>query len=231
MTKPRIAILASGSGTTAEAVIHATQNNQLDAEVVLVISNKKDAGVFNRVKECNKTYTLSIKSLYISSKNYPASISENWQPGRQTNLEEVTILDNLKKHSIDLVLLLGYMKLVGDKIVSYYGYRSDYRSPYLANMLNTHPGLLPATKGYYGKQVQTYVLENRLQAGHCLFAVDVDYDGGPVITEHMVEVKDNDTAQTLFERVQSSERSNLPYDINSFIQKQRNNSKGDLNAE
>lgn len=221
MTKSRIAILASGAGTTAEAVIRATQNNQLDAKVVLVISNKNDAGVFNKVKECNEAYALSIKSLYISSKNFPASLTENWQPGRQTSLEEITILDNLKKHSIDLVLLLGYMKLVGNKIVSHYGYKSDYRSPYLANMLNTHPGLLPATKGYYGKQVQDYVLKNNLQAGHCLFAVDVDYDGGPVITEHTVDIQDNDTAQTLFERVQSSERASLPYDINSFIQKQK----------
>lgn len=219
MSKPRIAILASGAGTTAEVVMKAAASGELNAEIVCIVANRKTAGVFERVKNCNATYGTSTAMHYISSKNFPPSEQESWEAGTQTSAEETAILEVLQQNSIDFVLLLGYMKLVGPRIVEVYGYTLVDSSPYTARMLNTHPGLLPATKGYYGIHVQEFVLENNLSAGHCLFAVDAEYDGGPVVATHTVEVMRNDTPETLFRRVQESERATIAADIAQFLRK------------
>lgn len=89
-------------------------------------------------------------------------------------------------------------------------------------MINTHPGLLPATKGLIGIEVQEYVLDHPGQrAGHTLHVVSEEYDEGPTVVEHEVEIKDGDTSQSLFQRVKASERKYLPDDIADFINEQR----------
>jgi phosphoribosylglycinamide formyltransferase-1 len=222
MVSPRIAVLASGSGTTAESFIRSIANKEVAGEVVLVISNNKAAPVFERVEKLNAELGLHIKTLHIGKSNFPAGPDEKVGFGRQTKAEEDKILNELRLAKTDLVLLLGYMKLVGPKIVSEYGWHSGRESIYQAKMINTHPGLLPETKGLYGIHVQEKVLrEKRPAAGHCLFVVDGEYDDGPVISEHKITVMPDDTPEQLFEKVKDSEKKNLARDIDKFIKEQQ----------
>ncbi len=217
MAPARIAILASGGGTTAEAFIKSIVTGEVEGKVVLVIFNNQNAGVVERIKNLNREHNLRIKTVHIGKNNYPAEPSEKYEFGRQTAAEEKAILKVLNEAKIDLVLLLGYMKLVGKSIVDKYGWKESYTSIYQGRMINTHPGLLPATKGLFGIHVQERVIENKTNAGNCLFVVDSEYDDGPVVAEHQVEVLPDDDAESLFERVKASEKKHLASDINKFI--------------
>jgi folate-dependent phosphoribosylglycinamide formyltransferase PurN len=221
MAAPRIAILASGSGTTAESFIKSVASKDVDAEVVLLICNNKNAGVFDRVKKLSGKLGLDIRFLHIGKTNYPPQKGETVEYGRQTKAEEAAILEALDEMDIDLVLLLGYMKLIGRSIVDKYGWKEEYQSVYQGRMINTHPGLLPATKGLYGIHVQEKVLESGTEAGNCLFIVDSEYDDGPVISQHKVVMMASDTPEALFERVKESEKTHLAEDIDRFIREQR----------
>lgn len=221
MASPRIAILASGSGTTAESFIKSVADKDVEGEVALLICNNKNAGAFDRVKELNERLGLDIKLLHIGKTSHPPIKGEQVEYGRQTKAEEEAILKALVKAKIDLVLLLGYMKLIGKNIVDQYGWKEEYQSIYQGRMINTHPGLLPATKGLYGIHVQKKVLESGTEAGHCLFIVDSAYDDGPVISQHKVVMMASDTPEVLFERVKESEKTHLAEDIDRFIKEQK----------
>lgn len=218
MARPRVAILASGGGTTAESFINYTLDGKIDAEVVLVISNKGEAGIVKKIKHLNASNKVDIKILHIGSDNYPVGKDEEPKPGMQTKAEEEAISKALSDNKVDLIFLLGYTRWVGKKIVAKYGWQKSFSSVFEANMFNTHPGLLPATQGLFGTKVQEKVLADKhLQAGHCIFAVDDGHDDGPIITEHKVKILDGDTADSLSERVKESEKMHLADDINYFL--------------
>lgn len=220
--KSRLAILASGEGTTAEAFIRAGQRGDIDCRVELVICSRKNAGIFERIKQLNEEYGLSIETKLINGMTHPAASGETVRPGRQTEAEEAAILNALKAGKFDLIAQMGYMKHTGARIVHEFGWRTEYTSIYQAMMVNTHPGLLPDTEGMYGDQIQHYVLENELPyGGQSLHVVADGYDDGPVIAEHKVPVEVNDTPASLFERVQQVEKQFLPHDIETFIEGRR----------
>lgn len=222
MSRPRIAILASGSGTTAETFIKLSAESKIKPEVGLVIGSRRDAGIFERVRRLNQTYNLSIELLYIGKKNYPPEASEQLLPGSQTKAEEQAILEALEAGSFDLIALMGYMKKVGSTLVKRFGWQPEYSSPYQAMMLNTHPGLLPDTKGLYGIYVQEYVLQHsRQQAGQTLHVVAEQYDDGPTIAEHRIAVDPSESPDELFDRVKAAEKQYVPYDIERFIEERR----------
>ncbi len=222
--RPRVAVLASGEGTTAEAVIRAWAN-QPDAPMInLVICNNPDAGIFKRLLALNRDYNLVIEVSLINSKTHPGSGAK---PGEQTNEEEQAILNKLLAGRFDLVWLVGYMKKVGAGLVHQFGWRAEYSSPYQAMMVNTHPGLLPQTKGLIGVHVQEYVLvQTKPKAGHSLHVVAEKYDEGPVIAEHEVPIEPDDTPESLFERVKASERKYLPGDMADFIKNRQHFLRG-----
>ncbi|HEX5796840.1 MAG TPA: formyltransferase family protein [Candidatus Saccharimonadales bacterium] len=217
MASPRIAILASGSGTTAESFIKSVINKEVSGEVVLLVCNNKKAKVFERIRNLNKSHNLNIQAVHIGKSTHPPVGDEPVEFGRQTAAEEKAILKLLIDMRIDLVLLLGYMKLVGKSIVDTYGWKEDFRSVYQSRMINTHPGLLPATKGLYGIHVQKAVITRGMKAGHCLFAVDSEYDDGPVISHHEIPRVPDETPDELFERIKASEKAHLARDVDRFI--------------
>jgi phosphoribosylglycinamide formyltransferase-1 len=215
---PRVAILASGGGTTAEAFIRAAQAGEISSQVGLVIVSRSDAGIFSRIGNLNNEFGLDIMTVLINHHTHPASENETVLKGSQTKAEAGAILDILKDGEFDLVALMGYMKRIGPSLIENFGWLPTYSSAFEACMLNTHPGLLPDTKGFYGLQIQQYVLDNHLPyGGQSLHVVSEKYDDGPIIAEHKVEVKPADTAKTLFERVQVTEKKYLPRDIEDFI--------------
>lgn len=215
---PRVAILASGGGTTAEAFIRAGAKGDISAQVELVICSRKDAGIFDRIETLNKELNLHINCILINSQTHPAAITEHVGRGDQTTAEEAAILAALLSGSYDLVALMGYMKRIGPALIESFGWQREYTSMFQAMMLNTHPGLLPDTKGFYGLNIQKYVLENHLPfGGQSLHIVSEEYDEGPIVAEHKVPVEPDDTPESLFERVQEVEKKYLPYDIEDFI--------------
>lgn len=218
MSNPRVAILASGEGTTAETVIRSWANNAEAPRVELIISNNRSAGVFKRAKSLNKELDLSINCKYISKITHPAKPNEHVMPGGQTASEEEAILKLLQKGNFDLIVLMGYMKRVGPKLVHKFGWRPDYKSIYESIMLNTHPGLLPDTKKLYGMLVAEHVLAKRLPcSGQTLHVVADEYDEGPTVAEHKIYVLPEDTPQSLFQRVQVVEKQYIADDLLSFI--------------
>jgi phosphoribosylglycinamide formyltransferase-1 len=219
--KKRIAVLASGSGTTAEAFIRATQAGSISAEIGLIICNRKDAGIFERIEKLNRELGLTIESVLVNSKTHPISEQETEQVGRQTKAEEAAILKLLIEGGYEIVALMGYMKKSGTTIVHEYGWHPEYTSIYQARMLNTHPGLLPETAGLYGELVQRHVLAHHLPyGGQTLHVVAEKYDDGPIVAEHKVAVMPDDTPESLFSRVQAVEKQMLPLDIQHFIDQQ-----------
>ncbi len=215
---PKIAILASGEGTTAEAFILAKIKGKVPGQVGLVICNRENAGIFKRIARLNKKFGLNIECELINSRTHPAKDTEKLEPGAQTAAEETAITKILEKGKFDLIILMGYMKRVGPKLVKNYGWHSDQGSVYDTRMVNTHPGLLPETKGLYGRLVQEHVLLKRLPyGGQTLHVVAEDYDMGPTIAEHRVNVKSTDTPDSLFKRVKTIEKRYLPSDVADFI--------------
>lgn len=212
MVNPRVAVLASGEGTTAEAVQKAWLKKPEAPRIALIICNNPDAGILKRLPD--------IESVLISGRTHPGSGAK--RPGEQTDAEEQAIIDRLIAGNFDAVWLAGYMKKIGPRLVQQFGWRKEYKSPYQAMMLNTHPGLLPETKGLMGIDVQVAVLKEPLpKAGHTLHIVSKDYDEGPVVAEHKIKVERGDTAEILFERVKASERAHLSQDIEGFIIERR----------
>lgn len=217
---PRVAILASGGGTTAEAFIHATQDGTVDAEVGLVVCNNppERAGVYDRIAKLNAQYGLDIETRMINGITHPAGPSERGQ----TDEESAAIRDAMDAGRFDHVALMGYMKRVRGDLVEDYGYLPHFRSPYYARMSNTHPGPLPESVDTYGIHTQERVLELGMELSrHTLHLVSAGIDLGPKIAEHPVVVLPGDTPEDLFKRVQQVEKAELPGALDTFLKLQR----------
>jgi phosphoribosylglycinamide formyltransferase-1 len=178
----RIAVLASGSGTTLQAVIDACERGDLDGQVVLVISNNSRSGAMERARRHD------IPSRHLSSRTH-----------RDPDKLDQAIVAALRKNSPDVVLLAGYMKKLGPHVLECYSGR----------VINTHPSLLPKFGGHgmYGNRVHAAVIEAGDPAtGISVHLVDGEYDTGRVLAQREVPVEAGDDASTLASRVQSVER-------------------------
>ena len=178
----RMGVLASGEGTTLQAVIDACEGGELQASVVAAIGNNSGSGAARRAERHG------IPFMHLSGLTHP-------DPG---SLDRA-IRDALVAHEIDLVLLAGYMKTIGPRILRAYSGR----------MVNTHPALLPkfGGQGMYGANIHAAVLASGDAAtGISVHLVDGDYDTGRVLAQREVPVKPGDVVNSLAERVQRSER-------------------------
>jgi phosphoribosylglycinamide formyltransferase-1 len=125
-------------------------------------------------------------------------------------VRDAAIHDALHEHGVDLVLLLGYMKLLGPRTVE----------AYRGRILNTHPALLPkfGGKGMYGGRVHEAVLHaHETETGVTVHVVDERYDQGPIVAQATVPVFQNDTAATLAERVMDREREFLVETLQQIV--------------
>ena len=218
---PRIAILASGSGSTAEAFIRATQDGRVAAEVGLVVCNNppEKAGVYEKIDKLNQQYGLAIKTATINAKTHPRGPTERGQ----TQEESEAICELAIDGGFSLVVLMGYMKQVGGALMEEYGWRpGKYESIYQARMINTHPGPLPETADTWGIYASEKVLRLGLPASrHTVHMAAPEIDQGPIISENAVKILQADTAQDLFDRVQRTEKAVLPLVIDQFLRDQQ----------
>lgn len=153
------------------------EHGKLRSRIKLIVSNRKDAGIFDIAK------TSGIPHLVIDP-------SDHESESAYTD----AILKLLEDHNIDLILLAGYMKKIPSAVVASYRHR----------IMNIHPALLPAFggKGMYGIRVHQAAVEYGVKvSGATVHFVDDEYDHGPVIMQRTVPVEDADTAETLAARI------------------------------
>jgi phosphoribosylglycinamide formyltransferase 1 len=181
----RVAAMASHGGSTLQAVIDACRAGDLHARVVLVISNNSGAEALARAER------EGIPTLHISSATHPDADARDEAMARA-----------LTEAQVDLVLLAGYMKKLGPRVLAAFQDR----------ILNTHPSLLPkyGGKGFFGRRVHEAVLAaGDRETGASVHTVTEEYDAGPVIAQTRVPVYPNDRVEDVEARVKAVERELL----------------------
>ncbi len=183
----RIAVLASGQGTNLQAIIDASERNELAGVVVIVISNCAAAHALKRAE------THRIKALFIDPSAY--SSRESY---------DRAVVEKLREAEVDLVVLAGYMRLLSAFFVESFPLR----------IMNIHPSLLPAFPGTDGIQ-QAYDYGVKV-TGCTVHFVDRGLDSGPVIVQEAVPVIQQETVATLEQRIHAAEHRIYPTAIDLF---------------
>lgn len=177
MNKARIAVLVSGGGTNLQALIDAQGSVITSGEIVLVISNCPGAYALERAAKAG------IASCLITKK----------QCGSQDAFED-KLAQTLDENQIDLIILAGFMSILGQKFTSRYPER----------ILNVHPSLIPSFcgKGYYGLRVHEEALKYGVKVtGATVHFVNEIPDGGRILLQKAVEIQEGDTPEILQKRV------------------------------
>lgn len=188
----RIAVLCSGGGTNLQALIDAVEAGSIDGEIVLVLSN------------ASKAYALERARLH----GIPAQFVSKKQAGSDEAFNDV-ILEKLREAGAELVVLAGYLPIVGTQIVRAYEHR----------IINIHPALIPAFcgPGMYGHHVHEAVLAYGAKiSGATTHFVDEQVDHGGVIMQKSVPVLEGDTPDTLAARVLTVEHEILPQSVRLY---------------
>lgn len=183
-SKLRIGALTSGGGTNLQAIIDRCQDNSIQAEIVLVISNNPGSGALERARQAG------IPTLCIDHRQYD---------NREDFDQE--IVKALEDAGADTIVLAGFMRIITETILKAFPQR----------VLNIHPALLPAFPGLH---VQRKALEYGARfAGCTVHFVDGGVDTGPIIVQAVVPVLDDDTEQTLAARILIEEHRIYPHAI------------------
>jgi phosphoribosylglycinamide formyltransferase-1 len=185
----RIAVLVSGRGSNLQAIIDSIENGYLHAQISIVISDISDAYALVRAR------THGIKAVHIDPKKSGSK-----------EAYEAEVLRVLELNNVQLVLLAGYMKILGKTLLTTYKNR----------ILNIHPALLPAFPGLHA---QEHAFKHGVKVAGCtVHFVDEELDGGPIIIQKCVEVREDDTPQTLAERILEQEHKIYPEAIKLFVE-------------
>ena len=194
MTPLRLGVLASGRGSNLQAIIDAIEAKVLDATIVLVVSNKKDAIALERANRHG------IRGLFLDPKSVAG------EPDLRRAYDE-KILEVLKKHEVQLVLLAGYMKIVTTVLIEAYQWR----------MMNIHPSLLPSFPGLHAQQ---QALDAGVKVSGCtVHFVTEGVDEGPIIMQSTVSVNENDSLDTLSASILEQEHQLYPRAIQLFAER------------
>lgn len=177
--KLKIGVLASTKGTDLQAIIDAIRTGTLNAELCCVISNKKDAYALERAR------SQGFEAIYILQENKT----------REQFDKEVAA--ELEKRNVELICLIGYMRILSDWFVQKFRNR----------IMNVHPSLLPAFAGGMNLNVHEAVLKAGVKETGCtIHFVTEEVDKGPIILQKKVPVLEGDTPETLKQRVQEAEK-------------------------
>ena len=190
-TPLRVAVLASGRGSNLQAVIDAVEAGQVQANIVAVISNKKEAVALERAR------THGLPEYFVDPKPFA---------GRPDSREayDHALLEVLEKNQVELVLLAGYMKIVTAVLVNAYANR----------MMNIHPSLLPS---FPGLDVQKKAIDWGCKLAGCtVHFVTEGVDEGPIILQAAVPILDEDTPETLAARILVQEHTIYPRAVQLF---------------
>lgn len=185
-----IAVLASGRGTNLQSIIDNIENGYIpDASIKVVISDVKEAYAFERAKKHDIDAVLIDPSEFSGKSEY-----------------EKELIRKLQDSDIDLVLLAGFMRILGNDFVEFYEHR----------ILNIHPSLLPAFKGL---RAQKQALDYGVKVSGCtVHFVTQDMDSGPIILQECVPVYVDDTEESLENRILQKEHLIYPKAVKLWIE-------------
>ena len=176
--KLRVAVLASGGGTNLQSIIDRCEDGRIDGEVVLVVSDKAEAGALERARR---------HGILTRHFDVPKTGTDEWVA------VDAKITEALQDAKVELVCLAGYMRMIGPHMLAAFPGR----------IMNIHPALLPAFKGTHG---QRDALEYGAKvAGATVHFADAEFDQGPIIVQSAVPVREDDTADTLGDRILRTE--------------------------
>ncbi|MDY0262094.1 phosphoribosylglycinamide formyltransferase [Syntrophotalea acetylenica] len=187
--KLRLGVLASGGGTNLQAIIDRCREGKLAAEVVLVLSNKPQAGALQRARSCG------IPAVVVDHRHCP-----------DREAFDRRMVDALRQAEVDLVILAGFMRILTPVFLSAFPQR----------IMNIHPGLLPA---FPGIDAQRQALEYGVKLAGCtVHFVDPGVDTGPIIIQAAVSVLDDDDESSLARRILEQEHRIYPRAIQLYAE-------------
>lgn len=186
-TNINVVVLISGSGSNLQTLIDQSHEGTLPINISLVISNKPDA--YGLIRADNA----GIKTRVIDNKDYP-----------DRTQYDLTLQETIDAHQPDLIVLAGFMRILG----------ADFVNHYLGRMINIHPSLLPKYRGL--NTHQRALNDHEAVHGVSVHFVTPELDGGPVIIQSQVPIEATDTAESLAQRVQIQEHIIYPIAISWF---------------
>lgn len=184
--KLSVGVLASGSGTDLQSIIDASENNMIDAKVVVVISDNKEAFALSRAKKHH------IPGVFVDA------------TGKSRSAYDDEIDRILCKHEVELVVGAGYMRLLSTSFVKkWYG-----------KIINIHPALLPSFKGTNGQRdALEYGVKI---SGCTTHFMDTEMDHGPIILQAAIKIHPDDDRDSLANRILAVEHQILPRTVQLF---------------
>jgi phosphoribosylglycinamide formyltransferase-1 len=173
-----LGILASGRGTNLQAIIDACGEGRIPAEVKVVVSDVEDAYALERARKAG------VPAVFLPPGKYKTKLEPE---------KELEYADCLTSHGVQLVLLAGFMRVLHE----------DFLSAFEGRLMNIHPSLLPS---FPGLRAQRQALERGVKYTGCtVHFVDQSVDGGPIILQAVVPVEQDDTVESLSERILKEE--------------------------
>lgn len=178
-----IGVLGSGQGSNFQAIVEAIREGRLDARVTCVISDVADAVILSRAA------AQGIPAFHVDPTPFKTKLDGE---------AEQRVLELLRRHSVEIVVLAGFMRIVKAGLLAAYPHR----------IVNIHPALLPAFPGLAAwQQALDYGVK---VAGCTVHFVDAGTDSGPILLQRVVPVRDDDTPAGLHARIQGEEHRALP---------------------
>jgi phosphoribosylglycinamide formyltransferase-1 len=185
----RLAVCASGNGTTLQNLIDRIKTKKLHAQIVQVVASRPRIGAIKRASDAGIPLALA---------NRAAKTIQEYSR---------SIFDPIRHSKADLVVLAGFLSLL------------EIPADYQGKVINIHPALIPAFcgKGYHGAAVHKAAIESGVKVSGCtVHFADAAYDSGPIILQRTVDVREDDTAETLAARVFQAECQALPEAIGYY---------------
>ena len=195
--KIRLGILASGNGSNFEYIFKSIQNKQLNAEIsILIVNNPNCLAIKKAIK-------YKIPYVIINHRDF------------NTRLEHDTlVMKKLEELSVELVVMAGWMRIVGEEIINRFKNR----------LINIHPSLLPSFKGV--DAIQQAIDQRVTITGCTVHYVQEEVDSGSIIIQAAVPIKEQDSKETLKKRIQNMEHIILPLAIAKVAKNIRTSFKG-----
>lgn len=192
MARINVGVLASGRGSNFEALVRATRREAIDADIRVLIANVPGAPALDRA----------------AALEVPALTIDHRQFGTRREFEQAVTAE-LDRHDVRLVCLAGFMRILSPWFTARWSNK----------VMNIHPSLLPAFAGLRGIQVHEAVIASGVRVTGCtVHFVSDDLDGGPIIVQRAIAVRDDDTPESLALRVLVEEHHAYPEAVKLYCE-------------